>query len=137
MNKLSDIFNEVKREAEGLAERIEKAERFIVAMPGRIEAEITRPYVDPHAGKAGEFSLAAWRVGKSWTLNCSLNDQGGIQEYKRLNDASIKMKVFALNLFPDLIDAMVTNQSDLLKQIKDANEAFDKFITAPDAKGGE
>lgn len=128
-SELKSKFDAVKREAEQLSARIDRAQEFIGSLAGKIEAETCRQYVDPHSPKGGEFRLAVWRVGKAWILHYALADDAEQPaEYKKLHDASIKLKVFALGMIPDLVDAMLTEQSELLDQIKSANDAFDQFI---------
>lgn len=120
-------FDEVKAEVQSLCDRIERAEEFFSTLAGRTEAETIRDYAGS-GGKRGQLRLAVWRAGQTWKLHYSVSERDAVPEYKLLQDASIRIKITAMEMLPELLDVMLMNQKELLARTRRVNAEFDIFI---------
>ena len=89
----------------------------------------------PDHGFDPEYSLAIrlHRLDKTWILSWSChsiyhNDQlGEKMDWQPLKEAPLKIKIAAVKIFPNLLEAIEKSQIQLAEEIKRATAEFDAF----------
>lgn len=115
-----------------LTERIQKFEQFLNALPGRGE---TWHFV-PHPNRDGpeddaEFVIRLHREGNVWILSWKNNNPINFEhsiKWQPLKDAPLKIKIAAVNAFPDFLEEIEQTQAKLAKKIQEATVAYDEFV---------
>ena len=129
----------VREAASEITDRITRFEEFLAKMPGRTEAlHVIR---DPNAHDEDDmaaFGLKVHRVNKEWIISYAEYEIDDAQSanWKRLSEASLRTKLTAIKMFPDLLAAIEDSQDELVKEIEQAGSDFDKFAAKLGMKGG-
>ncbi|HDZ21833.1 hypothetical protein LCGC14_0225630 [marine sediment metagenome] len=134
----------VREAAEGLTERIEQFEVYLGTLKGRVDTVHfgAHPNADPEEKDQLELAIRLHRQDKQWVLSWSSYHPEYPEEYgmewKPLKKAPLKIKIAAVKMFPDLIEAIEKSQMRLAEEIEAATAQFDAFAEtlAKNGKGG-
>jgi hypothetical protein len=105
---------EVHRVATALSERFKLFELWLGTLKGKIDT----------IHQAGYFLLRAHRKGKNWILSAQCDGDGN---WRPIGECPVAMKMKAIALLPDLLEAMSAEQHRLLTDMNDAISVFDKW----------
>ena len=127
----------VREAAADLTKRIEHFEIYLSHLNGRVEACCLGPHPDYTEGNTPfELALRFHRDGKSWAISHAVFDsfaEDFSENWAPLKEASLKIKIAGIKLFPDLLGSIEQSQDDLVNEIRQASEDFDEFTkTLPD-----
>jgi hypothetical protein len=128
----------IRAAANTLAERITRFEEYLGNLPGRIETLHfgAHPDADSPAANADlSLVLKLHRQGKGWALSVGTHSKQ--EEYfsedvsivfTPLKDATLKFKIAAIRMFPDVLESITKTQTKVLKEIADVAKGFDEFL---------
>jgi hypothetical protein len=121
-----------------LSKRIESFEAWLNQLPGRVE---TKLWVSESPGSLESFGLRLHRAGKRWIISYGwwheeISDPED-DPWSPLTDASIEVKMRALQLFPKLLEQIAAAQVETADRIEAAQAAFDEFARVIGAIGKE
>jgi hypothetical protein len=145
---ISEKSKSVRDFATELSNRIVEFQDYLAHLPGRVEATTSglHPDNDIHDDAhdaMGDYYLiiALRRHGKEWVLETAEGyaDDDRPWDWKPLHEASLKVKIAAVKLFPDLLQAIETSQDRLVAEIMQAMSEYDSFAArlkkpSPEAK---
>jgi hypothetical protein len=121
----------VRQAADGVTARIEKFEEWLNRLPGRTE---TVTYVrHPEARDQDDmtaFGIRLARANKRWALSYAsweIDDPDEPINWQPLTEASLKLKLHALRMFPTLLESIEKSQQELVNEIEAATKEFDAF----------
>ena len=133
---ISEKSKSVRDFATELSSRIVEFQDYLANLPGRVEAYAwgRHPDADDNDEDQQAFGplqlgLFLHREGKDWVLSCGENhaaDDSPVK-WKPLHEASLKVKIAAIKLFPDLLHAIETSQDELVAEIMQAMSEYDSF----------
>jgi hypothetical protein len=129
--------SDVRSAATELSARITWFEDYLSKLPGRVETEYHGPHPDATTINQQEemaLVLKLHREGKAWILSVgSYHEHFTTPEdpidFKPLADASLKYKIAAVKMFPNLLAAIETSQSKLVQELNAATAEFDAFAS--------
>lgn len=123
---IEDGATQIRSAATELTKRIRLYEHWLAHLPGRVEASC-----ELWTTENGEESLhlALRRQGKEWALVVftRYEEQNAYSAETLLRDAPLSTKIDAMRGFPKLLDAVLLNQGNLIKNASQAAAEFDDF----------
>ena len=125
----------VREAAAVLTQRIEQFENYLSNLNGRVEAHTFVEHPGSTSNFPLELGLALERSGKSWVITCATFCTGidpDDVEWHPLKEASLIIKVAAVQRFPDLLEAIEKSQDRLVGDIQNAVVRFDAFAATLD-----
>ena len=127
---------EVKEATDALSSRIQLLQDFITNLPGRVETYFYTRHPDHNDP---EIHLEFWihRDGKDWVIDwdiCSDRHPEEVNQWKRLADAPLRVKLSALHAFPEMLAAIENAQVDFASMIRSSVADFDKMLELVKAK---
>jgi len=132
----------VREAADEMTKRIEQFETYLGSLKGRIDTMHfgTHPDATPPQYEL-ELGIRLHRKDKAWVLSWSeyhpsFHEEHGM-EWKPLKEASLKIKIAAMKMFPDLLEAIEKSQIQLVEEIEGATADFDTFAKTFKANGRE
>ena len=133
----------VRDAATTLSDRIKTFEQYLSRIKGRVETLCFGEHPDATTDEEQAYlslCLKYHRDGKDWKISWSRYHESYHQDhamdFSLLVDAPVKIKIGAIKLFPDLLEAISKSQDRLVKEIEDATEGFDAFAaTLPKLEG--
>jgi hypothetical protein len=135
LQSIDQKATKVRDAAAILTKRIEQFENYLSNLNGRVEAFTVGNY--PGAPEDRALGLGLERSGKSWVITYHIIDYSVPPEpdepdWQPLKEASLKIKVAAIQLFPDLLEAIEKSQEQLVGEIEKAVAQYDAFaLTLP------
>ncbi len=127
LRELERKANEYASKATQLSTMLEQAEQFLQEMPGKIKIEVSEDN-SPYTLEFFRHQTDGWRL---W--------YGVDQEGSFVTDASVTEKAAAAKLLPELVNQLVSLQTQRLSQVEDALEALNTipFLRSSGEDGGK
>ncbi len=131
LRKIEAGSKTVKDLATGLSERILIFEDWLNDLPGKVAAKVFAADPDKDSSPMYFFGLSFSRSGKRWILSWVIGYEGDDEPptYAPLSEAPLDIKIYAIDLFPALLEKMVEAQATLGTELTKAKGRFDKFAT--------
>jgi hypothetical protein len=128
---------QVREAAARLTQCIEDFEIYLSSLNGRVETYTWGTHPDSTHRLPIRMGLGLFRRGKSWVICFAA--EGPIEnvegsEWSLLKEASLKIKIAGIRMFPDLLEAIEKSQMCLMEQIQKAVAEYNIFATAIKAK---
>lgn len=132
IESIQDHAASVRDAAEGLTKRIEQFEVFLGSLKGRVDTMHFGTH--PNSGDPQdqlELGIRLHRQGKDWVLSWSdyepsYHEVHGMN-WQLLKEAPLKIKIAAVKMFPDFLEAIEKSQIQLAEEIIEATSQFDAF----------
>lgn len=115
LQRISAKAEVVRDAASGLSRRIEQFVDYLAHIPGKVETM----YEDDI------LLLHFHRKGGGWTITVVDKEHNTTNE---LVSASLKTKMKAMKMFPDLLFAMTESQDALINRLDQVSAEFDEFF---------
>jgi hypothetical protein len=142
VESIQDHAADVREAAEELTKRIEQFEVYLATIKGRVETM----HFGVHPSSDGvedqlELAILLHRKGKDWMLSWSdyhpsYHEQHGM-DWQPLKRAPLKIKIAAVRMFPDFLQAIEKSQKRLSEEILEATSRFDVFAETLTKNGKE
>lgn len=133
LEKVKSRAQRISEEATEISRRIEQFEKWLAALPGRVQTELWVDDPDSDQSSPSAFGLMLHRYGKEWLLSVGYEYQNHLNdgvEWKPLRDASVDEKIFSVSLFPQFIKKLGSSQLKLISRLEEANAQFDELASA-------
>lgn len=137
---IEETHNRNKELANGLSDRIERYEKWLGQLPGRIEVTHWTRHPDSDAEQVDYvFGLKLCRVNKEWVIwhASERMEDDSPPDWKPLKDAPIRLRAFGIKCFPELLVAIRTKQEELEAAIESTFTEFDSFFAQLNVPGKE
>jgi hypothetical protein len=138
LESISAGAGEVKEVAAALTEKILIFEAYLSSVRGRVEAACWCKHPDDIDEQRTLFLKflklkAEWQI---YWIRLSDLEEDVETEMKPLIAASLRIKIAAVDAFPDLLESIEENQRELINQVKEATDRLNKYIeTLPKKEG--
>jgi len=117
IEKKADLVRDAAAE---LSDEIQSVEAILNKLPGRVETWCFGKHPD---GGELELALHFVRRGQAWMLECGTyhplynEDPHNPIDWNPLSEASLRVKMAAVRMFPDLLVAMDKSQDKLVEEL--------------------
>lgn len=118
MQEISDRAKQVAEVATALSDRLERFEEKLAKMHGRVAFE--------HADEKSSLCFRFARYGQAWKLYVSASGTG--DDARPMLDLSLTTKMQVVPLIPALLNAMYAAQAELIRQLQDSVDLFDRTV---------
>ena len=122
----------VREEAKELTKRIEQFEAYLATVKGRMDTTHFGRHPDCDPEEDLDLAIRLHRSGKEWVLSWANHNSGYHEEHamdwQLLKEAPLKIKIAAVQMFPDFLEEIEKSQIRLAKEIRRATTEFDEFI---------
>jgi hypothetical protein len=128
---------DVRTGAALLTKCIEEFENYLSNLNGRVEAYTWGDHPDSSPGCPTELGLGLERRGKTWIITFGSLCPGqnpDDSEWTPLKEASLKVKIAGVRMFPDLLEAIEKSQISLVQEIEKAVQGFHSFASTLKSK---
>ena len=142
VESIQNHAEDVREAAEELTKRIEQFEVYLAAIKGRVDTM----HFGVHPSADGvedqlELAVRLHRKGKDWILSWSDYHPGYHEEHgmdwQPLKRAPLKIKIAAVRMFPDFLQAIEKSQKRLSEEILESTSQFDAFAKTLTKNGKE
>jgi hypothetical protein len=135
IRSISEKAARVREAATAVTKRIERFQALLAELPGRIETDFYGDHPDAKAEDAGLYYLVLrlHRKGKDWALLWDTyhenyaNMPDWREDFQPLVDAPLKIKMAAVKLFAQFLEAIETSQDKMTEQLTATVAEYDKF----------
>jgi hypothetical protein len=125
----------VRKAAAEITARIDKFAQYLSRIPGRTETVCLGDHPDDDDPECPvKLALKFHRDGSQWVLSWghysepnSMPDIPPVH-YSPLDEAPMQIKIYAVRMFPEFLEAIVKSQVRIVKKLNKANESFDAFF---------
>ena len=132
----------VRNAADEMTKRIEEFQGYLGTLRGRVDTTHFGTHPDSDGPEYElELAIRLHRQQKAWLLSWSNYHpdyhEEHPMEWQPLKEAPLKIKIAAIRMFPDLLEAIEKSQIRLAREIEKATTEFDAFTETLKTGGKE
>jgi hypothetical protein len=135
---------EISEAAADLSAKIVMFESYLSRIRGRVEAVSICRHPDDYDKDQVSLYLEFCKQNSEWKIMWARIDWNNFNDWiprdhlKPLKDAPLKIKVYAVSSFPELLESIKDRQGYLIAEVKEATTCLDEFLASlPPAKEGK
>ncbi|HUT61220.1 MAG TPA: hypothetical protein VNA25_25505 [Phycisphaerae bacterium] len=140
ITSIKDNAARVRDAADGMTKRIEQFQVYLGSLRGRVDTTHFGSHPDYGPQDEVDLALRLHRKEKAWVLSWGsyhpiYNDENPM-DWQPLTEAPLRIKIAAVGMFPDLLEAIEKTQIRLAEEIEEVTAEFDAFAESLN-KGGK